>query len=52
MTLFESGESNGTVSLKDLFEGQLNIGSNNVLDLERIACGMQRRLAYNATFER
>lgn len=37
MTLFESGESNGTVSLKDLFEGQLNIGSNNVLDLERIA---------------
>ena len=37
MTLYESGESNGSVSLRDLFEGQVDIGSTNTLSLEQVA---------------
>ncbi len=37
MTLFESCESNGSVSLKDLFEGKNNIAGINELSLEDIA---------------
>lgn len=37
MSLFESGESNGTVSLTDLFEGVKTISGINELSLEDIA---------------
>lgn len=37
MTLYESGESTGTVSLKDLFDGPSNINGINNLSLEDIA---------------
>ncbi len=37
MTLYESGESTGTVSLKDLFEGPSTINGINNLSLEDIA---------------
>ena len=37
MSLFESGESNGQVSLRELFSGQKDIGAANLLDLQRIA---------------
>lgn len=37
MTLFESRESNGSVSLKDLFEGKNNITGTNNLSLEDVA---------------
>ena len=37
MTLFESCESNGSVSLKDLFEGKNNITGTNNLSLEDVA---------------
>ncbi len=37
MSLYESGESNGNVSLKDLFDGQLSIEGLNALSLEDIA---------------
>lgn len=37
MTLFESRESNGSVSLKDLFEGKNNITGINNLSLEDVA---------------
>ena len=37
MSLYESGESNGQVSLKDLFEGKKNIEGINDLELEKVA---------------
>ncbi len=37
MSLFESGESNGNVSLADLFSGNSNISGTNVLSLKQIA---------------
>ena len=37
MSLFESGESNGCVSLSDLFSGNLKIAGVNTLDLAQIA---------------
>jgi hypothetical protein len=37
MSLYESGESNGSVSLNDLFNGSLNIAGTNSLSLEDIA---------------
>lgn len=37
MSLYESGESTGEVSLKDLFEGKEKIQGINKLDLEKIA---------------
>ena len=37
MSLFESGESNGSVSLYDLFSGNLKIAGVNTLDLAQIA---------------
>ena len=37
MSLYESGESTGTVSLKDLFEGKLIEVQQNELDVEEIA---------------
>ena len=37
MSLYESGESTGQVSLQDLFNGNKNIEGINNLDLEKIA---------------
>ncbi|MBT3423489.1 MAG: ATP-binding protein [Bacteroidetes bacterium] len=37
MSLFESGESNGTVSLRSLFEGNHNIGAKSSLTIEQIS---------------
>lgn len=37
MTLFESGDSSGEVSLSALFDGQLEIGGENRADLETVA---------------
>ena len=37
MSLFESGESTGEVSLKELFEGQKEIDGESHLDIERLA---------------
>ena len=37
MSLFESGESNGTVSLKELFEGDHDIHGSNAIDLDMLA---------------
>lgn len=37
MSLYESGDSNGQVSLKDLFDGKKKIEGENKLDIERIA---------------
>lgn len=37
MSLFESGESNGNISLKDLFSGKQNLTGVNELDLQNIA---------------
>ena len=36
MSLFESGESNGSISLKDLFEGKENLSGTNNLKLDDI----------------
>lgn len=37
MSLYESGESNGDVSLKELFDGKLSIEGLNTLNLEDVA---------------
>lgn len=37
MSLYESGDSLGGISLQDLFEGKAEMGANSKLDLERIA---------------
>lgn len=37
MSLFESGESNGKVSLKDLFNGETEIGAKSILTIDQIA---------------
>jgi hypothetical protein len=37
MSLFESGESDGTVSLKELFKGNHNIDGSNKIDLDTLA---------------
>jgi len=37
MSLWESGESNGTVSLSNLFKAQNQVGSKNELNMEQIA---------------
>lgn len=37
MSLYESGDSTGEVSLKDLFDGDLNIDGASNLDIERLA---------------
>ena len=37
MTLYESGDSNGSASLTDLFEGKVDIGSINTMGLEQVA---------------
>lgn len=42
MSLFESLESNGTVSLRSLFEGELNIESISNLTIEQIAFAICR----------
>ncbi len=42
MSLFESGESNGTVSLKALFDGDTEIDALSELDIEQIAFAIVR----------
>ena len=42
MSLFESQESNGSVSLKDLFDGTTEIDSFSQLTIERIAFAIVR----------
>ena len=42
MSLFESNESNGQVSLKDLFDGKTDIGSKSTLTIEQIAYAICR----------
>lgn len=37
MSLFESGESTGEVSLKDLFDGKQDVDGENTLDIEKLA---------------
>ena len=37
MSLFESEESNGTISLEELFKNEDNISAQNTLSLEDIA---------------
>lgn len=37
MSLYESGESNGTVSIQDLFDGKISDVQNNSLDIDDIA---------------
>lgn len=37
MSLYESGDSSGEVSLKDLFDGQIDIDGYSELDFERLA---------------
>lgn len=37
MSLYESGESTGEVSLKSLFAGKLNVDGENTLDIEKLA---------------
>ncbi len=37
MTLYESGDSTGQVSLKSLFEGNLNVDGENPLDIDKLA---------------
>ena len=37
MSLFESGDSSGEVSLKELFDGNLNVGGENKIDIEKLA---------------
>ena len=37
MTLFESGESSGEVSLKELFSGKLDVDGENKNDIEKLA---------------
>jgi predicted AAA+ superfamily ATPase len=37
MSLYESNESNGKVSIKDLFEGKTDIGAKSTLTIEQIA---------------
>ncbi len=37
MTLFESGDSTGEVSLKELFEGNLDVDGSSNIDIERLA---------------
>ena len=37
MSLFESGDSSGTVSLKEIFDGDLDITGRSSLDLEQLA---------------
>ncbi len=37
MSLYESGESTGEVSLKSLFAGNLNIDGENTLDIDKLA---------------
>ena len=37
MSLYESGDSSGEVSLKDLFDGQIEIDGYSELDFERLA---------------
>lgn len=37
MSLFESGESSGEVSLKDLFDGKLDVDGENKNDIEKLA---------------
>ncbi|MDX9747302.1 MAG: DUF4143 domain-containing protein [Paludibacter sp.] len=42
MSLFESGESNGTVSLRSLFEGTTTVASQSTLSIEQIATAICR----------
>ena len=42
MSLYESGESNGTVSLKDLFSGKTDIASLSGLSIDQIARSIVR----------
>jgi predicted AAA+ superfamily ATPase len=42
MSLFESDESNGKVSIKDLFEGQTDIAAKSTLTIEQIAYAICR----------
>lgn len=37
MTLFESGDSTGEVSFKELFEGNLNVDGSSNIDIDRLA---------------
>ena len=37
MTLFESGDSTGEVSLKELFEGNLDVDGSSNIDIDRLA---------------
>lgn len=37
MTLFESGDSSGEVSLKELFDGNLDINGSSNIDIDRLA---------------
>ena len=51
MSLFESGESNGQVSLRELFDGHLDIACTNDYDLEAVAF-MACRGGWPAALER
>ena len=42
MSLFESGESNGTISLKELFDGKMDIASISETDIEDLAFAICR----------
>jgi uncharacterized protein len=42
MSLYESGESNGTISLSDLFEGNAMVASQSSLTIEQIALAICR----------
>lgn len=42
MSLYESGESNGSISLRDLFDGQLDIASMSALSIPDIAYALCR----------
>ena len=37
MSLYESGDSTGQVSLKSLFEGNLNVDGENLLDIDKLS---------------
>lgn len=51
MSLFESGESNGSVRITDLFDAPENIGAINSLDLQKLAFLVCRGGWPRATFQ-
>ncbi len=62
MSLFESGESTGEISLRSLFDGNLDISGTNTLNIEKIAhlvcrggwpdtLGLEEDIALDAAFD-